>query len=103
MGRIALGAAIVLALGLLALARIVRIEPGDNPPRVSIQQFEQLGPGMSREQVLKIMRSPGEVQSQSRMESGEWTTEVYHGSAGGQIIVEYRDGLVDHVSQFGLR
>lgn len=69
---------------------------------LTIGRFEAITTNMPRDQVVRIMGRPGEIEGDSRMPSGTWTTEVWR-DGSRYVSVTFLNDRVEHAYQSGLR
>lgn len=79
----------------------------DNPPRISLEEFEQIQTGMSYQEVFDLVGSRGELLSEADLGLGdEYYTAIYswdgEGALGANAIVTFQGGYVTSKAQAGL-
>ena len=79
----------------------------DNPPTISLEEFEAIQTGMSYQEVFDIVGSRGTVLSEVDVGLGdEYYTAVYYwdgeGSLGANANITFQGGKVSAKAQFGL-
>lgn len=79
----------------------------DNPPTISLEEFEQIQTGMSYQEVFDLVGSRGELLSEVDLGLGnDYYTAVYSwdgdGALGANANVTFQGGYVTSKAQFGL-
>lgn len=79
----------------------------DNPPTISLEEFEQIQTGMSYQEVFDLVGSRGELLSEADLGLGdEYYTAIYswdgEGALGANAIVTFQGGYVTSKAQAGL-
>ena len=79
----------------------------DNPPTISLEEFEQIQTGMSYQEVFDLVGSRGELLSEADLGLGdEYYTAIYswdgEGSLGANASVTFQGGYVTSKAQAGL-
>ena len=79
----------------------------DNPPTISLEEFEQIQIGMSYQEVFDLVGSRGELLSEADLGLGdEYYTAIYswdgEGSLGANASVTFQGGYVTSKAQAGL-
>ena len=79
----------------------------DNPPTISLEEFEQIQTGMSYQEVFDLVGSRGELLSEADLGLGdEYYTAIYswdgEGALGANAIVTFQGGYVTSKAQSGL-
>lgn len=79
----------------------------DNPPTISLEEFEQIQTGMSYQEVFDLVGSRGELLSEADLGLGdEYYTAIYswdgEGALGANASVTFQGGYVTSKAQAGL-
>lgn len=78
----------------------------DNPPTISLEEFNAIRTGMTYQEVYDIVGGPGELLSEVDIGSSEYHTMLYkwegEGSLGANANVTFQGGKVSSKAQFGL-
>lgn len=78
----------------------------ENSPLMSKAEFDQIKSGMSYEEVVEIVGSEGEVQSEVGAEGEQFHTIMYmwegEGMIGANANVMFQEGKLETKAQFGL-
>lgn len=79
----------------------------DNPPTISLEEFEQIQTGMSYQEVFDLVGSRGELLSEADLGLGDdYYTAIYswdgEGSLGANASVTFQGGYVTSKAQSGL-
>ena len=79
----------------------------DNPPTISLEEFEQIQTGMSYQEVFDLVGSRGELLSEADLGLGDdYYTAIYswdgEGSLGANASVTFQGGYVTSKAQAGL-
>lgn len=79
----------------------------DNPPTISLEEFEQIQTGMSYQEVFDLVGSRGELLSEADLGLGdEYYTAIYswdgEGTLGANASVTFQGGYVTSKAQAGL-
>ena len=79
----------------------------DNPPTISLEEFEQIQTGMSYQEVFDLVGSRGDLLSEADLGLGdEYYTAIYswdgEGSLGANASVTFQGGYVTSKAQAGL-
>lgn len=84
---------------------LVEIKP-DNPPTISKAEYDKISTGMTYQEVVDIIGSPGEVFVQADNPLSDFKTTIYmwegEGALGANANITFMDGEVDTKAQFGL-
>jgi len=93
----------------LALALIVTIIliilPGSSSGQITLAQYSKFYEGMSYDEVVSIVGSPGTVESESTMFGSTMVTREWKGNGGkdSMCIIMFTDGKIHLMTQAGLR
>ena len=79
----------------------------NNPPTISLEEFEQIQSGMSYQEVFDLVGSRGELMSEADLGLGdEYYTAIYYwdgeGALGANASVTFQGGYVTSKAQAGL-